>query len=771
LLNCKPPLPLGPALANSLRVAMALFAIVAGFYWRITLTSQYDWVWGPDLATQVMPWFAVQARSWHAGTFPLWDPFLWAGQPLLGQAQPGAAYPLNWLLFMLPLDHGQISAVALQWYFVAIRFLAVAFCYLLCRDLGRSRIASAIAGFVFGLGGVIGTTGWPQMVNGATWAPLVFLFLLRAARGINVFGNAALSGMFLGVAWLSGHHQLPFFVTLAAGGVWLFFIFGSGRPDRRMDQRLDRRMAAAAAVAFLFTGLTGALQILPASEYGHLAKRWVGVPEPLSWNQPVPYSVHEQYDFKPQNLLGMVFPGVKLHFDPFVGSVALALAWIGVAAWWRDRPVRLMGGVALGGVVYAMGQHSVFQGFLYAVIPSLDKARSPSAAIGVFEFAVAVLAAFGLDQLTSAEASPWPRRVMWAVLGFAIFTLVLFQAVYFANKMSFPGGDQVAVTALIMLLLAALMLAAMRGGLNATGLNATGLNPTQAGILIAGLLLMELGNNYEGVFTPKTDTGRERWSEQMKANADVADFLRHQPGFQRANVPNDAFNANWGAVHEVEMWGGSLASVTSNLLSLEFHRPEARMLFGVAYTVAAQPTPEAGGEVFSGRSGMKVYRNNAAFPRAWAVHKVVQARDADEADALMIQRLADMRNQAVMLGKPPEPGPCDGRDWIDLIEHGADRILIRANMSCPGMVVLSDTWFPGWRALVDGKAAEIYEVNVAMRGVMVPGGLHTVTMRYRPASVIWGGLLTMLGILGALGISLGMSPGMRMRMASVANEF
>ena len=85
LVNLKSPLFRG-----RLFVAAALFAVVAGFFWKITLTSQFDWAWGPDLATQVTPWFAVQARRWHQGTFPLWDPFLWAGQPLLGQAQPGA---------------------------------------------------------------------------------------------------------------------------------------------------------------------------------------------------------------------------------------------------------------------------------------------------------------------------------------------------------------------------------------------------------------------------------------------------------------------------------------------------------------------------------------------------------------------------------------------------------------------------------------------------------------------------------------------------------
>ena len=124
----------------------------------------------------------------------------------------------------------------------------------------------------------------------------------------------------------------------------------------------------------------------------------------------------------------------------------------------------------------------------------------------------------------------------------------------------------------------------------------------------------------------------------------------------------------------------------------------------------------------------------------------------NEANGVMMQHLPQMHGQAVMLGKAPALDPCDGRDGIDLLEYGADRLLIRANMSCPGMVILSDTYFPGWRARVDGKAARIYEVNGAMRGVMVPAGLHTVTMRYRPASVIWGGLLTLVGILGAVGL-------------------
>src|SRR5262245_29044216 len=132
---------------------LVLFVIMAGFYWKLTLTQQYDWVWGYDLSYQVMPWFEEQARDWQHSSFPLWDPYMWGGQPLLGQAQPGAAYPLNWILFLLPRRGGHIMWPAVQWYFVVIRLMAAAFCYLLCRDLGRSRTASVAAGVIFALSG------------------------------------------------------------------------------------------------------------------------------------------------------------------------------------------------------------------------------------------------------------------------------------------------------------------------------------------------------------------------------------------------------------------------------------------------------------------------------------------------------------------------------------------------------------------------------------------------------------------------------------------
>jgi hypothetical protein len=322
------------AMRNTIGPPALLFVIIIGFFWKLTLTSQFSWLESPDMANQVMPWQQVQAEAFHHGQFPLWDPYLWGGQSLIGQAQPGTAYPLNWILYSLPLGNGHIHKSYLHWYLALIHALAALFCYALCRDLGRSRMASLIAGTAFALAGAVGNTDWPQMLNGIIWAPLVLLFLFRAVRGRRPLLSAALSGFFLGMSWLSGHHQVPIFLSYAMAGVWLFFVV--------RERRINWSVLKLAGVFAIFLVLTSALQVLPAYEYGHLARRWVGAPEPLGWKDVVPYSVHRDHGLGLFAIFGLIVPGIHAEVDPYVGLIILALAALGVAVWWNDVRVRIL---------------------------------------------------------------------------------------------------------------------------------------------------------------------------------------------------------------------------------------------------------------------------------------------------------------------------------------------------------------------------------------------------------------------------------------------
>src|ERR1039458_805975 len=102
---------------------LALLLLTAGFYWKLTISREWTFLEGSDLANVVRPWLDFEAREFHAGRFPLWDPYEWAGHTLIGQVQPGITNPLNWILFAMPLRGGHIPVTTLNWYWVLIHWL------------------------------------------------------------------------------------------------------------------------------------------------------------------------------------------------------------------------------------------------------------------------------------------------------------------------------------------------------------------------------------------------------------------------------------------------------------------------------------------------------------------------------------------------------------------------------------------------------------------------------------------------------------------------
>ncbi len=713
-------------------MALLLLAIAAGFYWKLTLTSQYTWFGSDegDISAQVLPWLQFEAREFRHARMPLWDPHLWMGQPLLGQAQPGAAYPLNWLLFLMPLRNGLIRVESLNWYFVLIRFMAMAFAYALCRDLGRSRSAALIAGCVFGLAGYIGSTDWPQMVNGAVWGPLVLLFLLRATRGQAPLFSAALSGGFLGLAWLSGHHEIPLYMTLTAGAVWLFFAVEGAR--------VHWNIVRLAAVAFTAMFLISALQTLPAYEYGHLALRWVGVTNPVAWNQPVPYSVHAQYSLSPLTLIGIFIPGIRQNGDPFVGVAAFTLAAAGCALAWRERSVRIFTAIAVAGLIFSLGKDNIFQGILYSLMPLFEKARVPASAVYIFQLGLIVPIAYGVDAFFSEQAKS-PRK-LWIAAGAAAFGLIVWGLLWVIGlfvQMKFQFDDRIALAGLIAIFVGGVLFAALGGGL--------GRGHAVSALLL--LSLIELGN--DSGFTFREIQDGHRLPEKFEANADVAQFLRAQPGPFRINIDESELPQNFGDWYGIDVVSGYTASVLSNVLATEWWTERGQQMLNVAYYVSKKPARGEQVQAFEGATGLKVYRNPRFLPRAWVVHQAVLVKDASEANRLVQDSNFDLGRKVVLRGPAPEMESCaPDNDQVRVRRRSSGSLDLDATLACDGMVVLSESYVPGWSATIDGRPAQIREVYGAFRGVAVPQGTHHIRMKYRPLSVILGTISTLAGVIG-----------------------
>ncbi len=723
-----------------------LLAIVVLFHWKLTLTHQYTWLETPDMANLVLPWLQFQAGEWHHHRFPLWDPNSWFGQPLFGQAQPGSAYPLNWLLFLAPLKNGWLRESALNWYYVLMRALAALTAYAFARDLGRSRAASILAGCVYALGGYVAFTRAPQMVNGAVWTPLVFLYLLRAERGQRPWASALLSGFFLGFGWLAGHHQMNLFVSIAAAGLWIWLCV--------RDAKIDWRMARLAAASLAIAAFASGFQTLPTAEYGRLAVRWSGPPEPLHFDQTVPYTVHEDYALKPLGLLGIFIPGIAQGSmpgsNPYVGIVAFALALLGTILAWRERQVRWLAALSLGGIVFSLGPNSLLHGVLYALAPLVEKARVPGAGTVVFAVGLAPLVAFGVDALPVPAGFAWSRRFGWA-LGALAGVLALLSLVLYATKIpSALGDDRIMVTALAAALAAGLLAAWRAGAISARA----------GGVAAICLVLFELANVNGYSLPNRSNPADNVYLPPLSQHSDLADYVRGH-GSAVGNAARVAYDDtlipyNIGDWYGIEAVNAYTASVLANIWDMNLFSNRSRDFFGVGYYFGKTPPSPEFKEVFTGRSGLKVFENANAYPRVWSVHQGTSVPNLAEERRIMDEPAFDPRHTVLLRDAvPPDIGACGSNaDDIQMPQHLPNYVRIQAHLGCRGMVILTDPYFPGWRAYVDGKRALVIEAYGGVRGVVVEAGNHLVEMRYRPWSVLLGALMTAAAALITLVVSL-----------------
>jgi hypothetical protein len=496
-------------------------------------------------------------------------------------------------------------------------------------------------------------------------------------------------------------------------------------------------------VCLVFMLLVSAMQVLPAQEYGKLCKRWASADHELSWDEPVPYYVHQEFALYSMSLFGIIIPAMARHADPFIGFVAFALALFAIATCWREPFVKLFAAIAVGGLIYSLGHNSVFHGFLYSVVPMLEKARTPSMAVIIWSIGAAVLAAFGIDEFRPPLNSVWVKRLTLGSVAFAVLLYLIMLTVIFARS-GWQVDDRVGITALAAILFGAVL----------HGWRTGNLARNTAFVLVLMLMLLELGNFSGYTFPHRADKQRQSFAQKANSNADIAAFLHQQRGIFRVETQTDALVGNWAEYYDFDTVQIQTATIMQNVLETEWHTWQSRMFFGVRYTVSEKPPLQDSVDVFTGESGLKVFENPHAFPRVWSVHDFFHIDKAADGRSIVSDHLYELHDKAFTLGKAPPVETCPERDDVQFKQYEPSKVTIAAKMGCTGLVLLTDTYYPDWLADVDGKPAEILPVDLAFRGVIVPKGEHLVTMRYRPRSFYAGAILTFLGWIGAAALAM-----------------
>src|SRR6185295_6058239 len=123
----------------------------------------------------------------------------------------------------------------------------------------------------------------------------------------------------------------------------------------------------------------------------------------------------------------------------YTGVVALALMGLALACCWSARELRMLFGVGVAGLLFALGYSDVFHGVLYSVLPFVEKGREPLNAMVLFHFAVAVSMAFGADVLMDPAARAKLRRLSVLLSWFGSATFVIIFGVFVFNGQKWVG--------------------------------------------------------------------------------------------------------------------------------------------------------------------------------------------------------------------------------------------------------------------------------------------------------------------------------------------
>lgn len=503
--------------------------------------------------------------------------------------------------------------------------------------------------------------------------------------------------------------------------------------------------------AFAITGMTGAFQTLPMAEYGRLAVRWVGADEPERLGQTVPYELHKAHSLKPVSLLGLVIPGIEHNaYDSYVGGVALTLGLLGMVLGWKDRRVRWLAAMALGGILFALGPNSVFHGMMYALLPMIDKARVPAAGSIVFMLGLAPLAAFGIDRMGLPESANVMRRAGFILAGFA--AVLMFASLFFYAAKVTPAisDNRMVITAFAAVLLAGLLTAVRSGGIS-----------VRAGtVAVLALVLFELGNVTDYWLPDVADKAHNIYLAKMAAHADLARYIKTQGEPARFSYDDQEIPYNIGDWYGIEAYNAYAASVPANLWAQDLFSARVEDILGIRYYLGKTASRPDQREVYHGQAGVNIFENPRAFPRVWSVHGARKVFGEKQGRELLADPGFDARNNVFLVAENPSRlASCSGDD-VSMPRHEPNYVRIDARMQCRGMVILTDTWFPGWRATVDGKRAKIERAYGVVRGVVVEPGQHTIEMRYRPMSVYLGAALSLLAaVIVIVGVRRGAQSG------------
>ena len=770
-----------PACLLLIVLLCAVFVGMAHGYDGKDLDRGYDWM------EQITFYKDFLVEAWQKGEFPLWCPYVFGGRPYAADPTMQCFYPTTVLWLVLPKLVAYVTDTLLHY------VLGGLFAFLFLRALDVRPSFAALGGVLYTTSGFnVSHMGAGHLNFHAAVAllPLAFWCVEKAVGGRREFW--LWGGAVLGVQFFAGGIPVSWMTFLFTG---LYALVRSAWPWS--PRRLVEGIAGYGVMALLGVGVS-AVQLLPTAEFASLGVRTAHSYE---------YSIYQ--DLPPRNLANLFFPHGKIEgpdvpedvkllpegeFNGYIGIVALGLGAAGLTLT-RRRPATLaLAAILALALLLALGDSTPLFRLFWWVLPGVSALREHAREILFLSFTMVCAGMIALEEFARAAGerarsrrggiatAPVDSRALDVALWTGLGVLALgggASFLYLAGNPTAPLWQ----TGFILLAVAALWLARRKAASPAFALglvalcftdvavNAWHLDPwfTHARAPAPAMeesiarVLREDGGLFRGHFH-KRAYRRERFSRDRFSGVDGYAAMIPRRWYELIHALSDAKIKDY---------------LTNEATQDMFYTRSTAFPFrvlNVKYTTVQQQD-----------RSYRLVENPDPDPRVWLAAGVVVLPDDEAATRLLKSPAFDPRGTAILDAEevrraptsiaPSPPGGAggeatpsvpaaiaasrslskDGRvstteaGRCEVVELNLNSQRVKVSASRPGLLVVSEGWFPGWTASVDGKDATLYRTHVTLRGVEVPAGDHEVVFRYRPRSIRTGLLVTLLSAALAVG--------------------
>ncbi|MCY3553812.1 MAG: YfhO family protein [Gemmatimonadetes bacterium] len=729
----------------------------------------------PDFIGQAIPFdrFAQDFVEKFDET-PLWYPHIFGGMPF--QAS-GTYHHLQYsfeALINAVLPDVLISALHGRFFFHLL--LGAVSMFLLARALSLSRPASFVAAAAIVFSTHMMATEHANRFICFMHVPLVFLAAYRVFDRGRLF-DMLLLGAALGSQLSSFHPQIAFYTAMLIGMFAVYAVVNELR-DKIPTGRTIRKSALFAGGVVLAIAVAAVL-VLPMQEYAQHSARGLSVG---GSDVNVPFAT--SWSFPPIEILTFIIPsfagfGGPLYwgdmpftdFPNYLGIVVVVLAVAGILLN-RSRMTLFLVIAAVLALLVSFGRHLPPVSYVMLhFVPFFGKFRAPVMILVLSQFAVALLAGYGVHALVERIRAGRDMLGSFArklcVVAGGVLLLVLALTVFESSFQSFMTGvyteaDRAhgARSAMVNnadyhagvnamrfyrlmgdLWIMVLLISAASALIYAT-------RKTSPRLLAAGLsalVVVDLLLVASRVVNPEDDPAQIE-AYYAARETEVVKALKEDPVPYRI-LPLSEFSSNEYGYFGISTIGGYHAAklgVYQELMDqVGFNTFPVLNMLNTRYLVSAQPIQADGlTPVVESDAGF-LYRNDAALPRAFLVDSV---RVIAEKDAIF-EALGDpgfRPGEYAILEQPVTErlGPL-GNSSVEITLHTPHRIEMAVDADAPCLLVLSEIYYPaGWQATMDGQPAEIHQTNYVLRSLAVPEGRYEVTMTFQPSSFTAGHLVS-----------------------------